>query len=113
MNLFDVYEVDQGRGIFQIDANFGTPTAVIEMLVYSRSDHIELLPALPAAWAAAGSVSGVGLRGGFVADLSWQNGKVTRARLTSVGGRSTTVVAGGASWKVNLQLGRSVTLRIP
>jgi alpha-L-fucosidase 2 len=113
MNLFDVYEVDQGDGIFQIDANFGTPTAIIEMLVYSRSDHVELLPALPAAWAAAGSVSGVGLRGGFVADLSWQNGKVTRAKLTSVGGRSTTVVAGGKSWKVDLQPGRSVTLRIP
>ena len=113
MNLFDVYEVDAGQGIFQIDANFGTPTAVIEMLVYSRSDHVELLPALPAAWAAAGSVNGVGLRGGFVADVSWQNGKVTRARLTSVGGRSTTVVAGGKSWKVTLQPGRSVTLRIP
>ena len=55
MNLFDVYEVDQGRGIFQIDANFGTPAAIIEMLVYSRPGHVELLPALPAAWAASSS----------------------------------------------------------
>ncbi|MGO4429022.1 glycoside hydrolase family 95 protein, partial [Streptomyces sp. MCAF7] len=29
-NLFDVYEVEQGRGIFQIDANFGTPAAMTE-----------------------------------------------------------------------------------
>ena len=44
MNLFDIYEVEAGRGIFQIDANFGTPAAMIEMLVYSRPGHIELLP---------------------------------------------------------------------
>jgi alpha-L-fucosidase 2 len=111
MNLFDIYEVETGRGIFQIEANFGTPAAIVEMLVYSRPGHIELLPALPAAWAASGSVSGVGVRGGFVADLSWKNGKVTRATLKSVGGRETTVVAGGASRKVSLKPGESVTLR--
>ena len=62
-------EVSQGDGIFQIESNFGTAAAIIEMLLYSRPGHIELLPALPAAWAATGSVSGVGVRGGFVADL--------------------------------------------
>jgi alpha-L-fucosidase 2 len=111
MNLFDIYEVETGRGIFQIDANFGTPAAIIEMLVYSRPGHVELLPALPAAWAASGSVSGVGVRGGFVADIGWKNGKVTRATLTSVGGRDTTVVAGGAARKISLKPGESVTLR--
>ncbi|MFJ8024795.1 glycosyl hydrolase family 95 catalytic domain-containing protein [Streptomyces sp. NPDC096311] len=110
-NLFDIMDMGEGRGIFQIDANFGTSCAIIEMLVYSRPGHIELLPALPAAWAASGSVSGVGVRGGFVADLSWKNGKVTRATLKSVGGRETTVVSGGASRKVSLKPGESVTLR--
>ena len=110
-NLFDIYEVEQGRGIFQIEANFGTPAAIIEMLVYSRPGHVELLPALPAAWAASGSVSGVGVRGGFVADIGWKDGKVTRATLKSVGGRDTTVVAGGVSRKVSLKPGESVTLR--
>ncbi|MER7892137.1 glycoside hydrolase N-terminal domain-containing protein [Micromonospora sp. NPDC094482] len=111
MNLFDIYETNPGRGIFQIDANLGTPAAIIEMLVYSRPGHVELLPALPAAWAGAGSVSGVGVRGGFVADVSWRNGKVTKATLTSVGGRSTTLVAGGAARQINLRSGESVTLR--
>jgi alpha-L-fucosidase 2 len=110
-NLFDIMDMGQGRGIFQIEANFGTPSAIIEMLVYSRPGHIELLPALPAAWAASGSVSGVGVRGGFVADISWKNGKVTQATLKSVGGRSTTVVAGGTSRQVNLKPGESVTVR--
>ncbi|MQY36640.1 hypothetical protein SRB17_46420 [Streptomyces sp. RB17] len=109
-NLFDIYEVEQGRGIFQIDANFGTPSAVIEMLVYSRPGHVELLPALPAAWGASGSVSGVGVRGGFVADVSWKNGKVTQVTLRSVGGRDTTVSAGGTSRRISLEPGESVTL---
>ena len=111
MNLFDIYEVEQGRGIFQIEANFGTPAAIVEMLVYSRPGHVELLPALPAAWAASGSVSGVSVRGGFVAGFSWKNGKVTQATLKSVGGRSTTVLAGGTSRQVDLGPGQSVTLR--
>ncbi|WP_437108843.1 glycosyl hydrolase family 95 catalytic domain-containing protein [Streptomyces scopuliridis] len=111
MNLFDIYEVEQGRGIFQIDANFGTAAAISEMLVYSRPGRVELLPALPAAWAASGSVSGVGVRGGFVADVSWKNGKVTRATLKSVGGRGTTVVAGGTTREISLKPGGSVTLR--
>ncbi|MBQ0905140.1 glycoside hydrolase N-terminal domain-containing protein [Micromonospora sp. U21] len=111
MNLFDIYETNPGRGIFQIDANLGTPAAVIEMLVCSRPGHVELLPALPAAWAAAGSVSGVGVRGGFTVDLSWRDGTVTQARLTSVGGRSTTLVAGGATRRITLRPGESVTVR--
>jgi alpha-L-fucosidase 2 len=110
-NLFDIMDLGQGRGIFQIDANFGTPSAIIEMLVYSRPGHVELLPALPPAWAASGSVAGVGVRGGFIADISWKNGKVTEATLKSVGGRSTTVVAGGTSRQVSLKPGESVTLR--
>ncbi|TKA08160.1 glycoside hydrolase family 95 protein [Actinacidiphila oryziradicis] len=110
-NLFDIMDMGQGRGIFQIEANFGTPSAIIEMLVYSRPGHLELLPALPAAWAASGSVSGVGVRGGFVADISWKNGKVTQATLTSVGGRATTVFANGSPRQVSVMPGQSVTLR--
>jgi alpha-L-fucosidase 2 len=110
-NLFDIMDMGQGRGIFQIDANFGTPSAIIEMLVYSRPGHIELLPALPAAWAASGSVSGVGVRGGFVADVKWKNAKVTQLTLRSVGGRDTTVLSGGASRRISLTAGESVTLR--
>ncbi|MFD3923496.1 glycoside hydrolase N-terminal domain-containing protein [Streptomyces sp. NPDC058595] len=111
MNLFDIYEVEKGRGIFQIESNFGTPAAMIEMLLYSRPGHIELLPALPDAWARSGSVTGIGARGGFVVDLSWRDGKVREARIRSVGGRRTKVTAGGVSHDVDLRSGRAVTLR--
>jgi len=110
-NLFDIYEVEQGRGIFQIDANFGTPAAMIEMLLYARAGHLELLPALPEAWAKEGSVTGVGVRGGFVVDLRWRDGRPTEAKVRSVGGRTTTVVYGGTSRTVTLTPGAAVTLR--
>ncbi|MFB8181401.1 glycoside hydrolase N-terminal domain-containing protein [Streptomyces sp. NPDC055966] len=110
-NLFDIYEVSQGRGIFQIDANFGTPAAVAEMLLYSRPGHLELLPALPDAWAAAGSVTGAGARGGFVVDLAWREGRPTEVRIRSVGGTMTSVGYAGTSRTVRVRPGESVTLR--
>ncbi|ADI05325.1 hypothetical protein SBI_02204 [Streptomyces bingchenggensis BCW-1] len=110
-NLFDIYEVEQGRGIFQIDANFGTPAAMIEMLLYSRPGHLELLPALPDAWAASGHITGVGARGGFVVDLRWRDGTPSEVRIRSVGGRTTTVAYADTSRTVTLSPGHSVTLK--
>ncbi|WP_427917775.1 glycosyl hydrolase family 95 catalytic domain-containing protein [Streptomyces sp. cg40] len=110
-NLFDIYQVDVGNGIFQIEANFGTPAAMIEMLLYSRPGHLELLPALPDAWAASGSVTGVGARGGFVVDLHWKDGKPTEVKIRSVNGRTTTVAFGTTTRTVRLTPGESVTLR--
>ncbi|MBT2422415.1 glycoside hydrolase N-terminal domain-containing protein [Streptomyces sp. ISL-22] len=110
-NLFDIYEVERGRGIFQIDANLGTPAAMMEMLLYSRPGHIELLPALPDAWAASGFVRGVAARGGFEIDLRWRDGRPAEARIHSVGGRTTTVVHGAVSRTVTLRPGASVTLK--
>lgn len=110
-NLFDIYEVEKGRGIFQIDGNFGTPAAMIEMLVYSRPGHIEVLPALPKAWAESGSVTGVGARGGFVVGLAWKDGRPTKVTVRSVGGRETTVSFGKTARQIRVATGEVVTLR--
>ncbi|MFF1968459.1 glycoside hydrolase N-terminal domain-containing protein [Streptomyces sp. NPDC058232] len=110
-NWFDMYS--QGSyTIFQIDANLGGSAAALEMILYSRPDVIELLPALPHAWAAKGSVSGVGARGGFEVDLSWRNGKATEATVHSVGGTTTELRAGDFRKRINLKPGKSVTVRI-
>jgi alpha-L-fucosidase 2 len=92
-NLFDMYSFGE-RTTFQIDANFGAPTAMLEMLVQSRPGQIDLLPALPAAWARSGRVTGIGVRGGFTLDLEWRNGKVSGLTLHSVGGTSAVVKSG-------------------
>ncbi|MFF4837516.1 glycoside hydrolase N-terminal domain-containing protein [Streptomyces sp. NPDC001315] len=110
MNFFDMYRVSDTRAIFQIDANLGTPTAMLEMLVHSRPGHIDLLPALPDAWAGSGSLKGAGARGGFTVDVSWRHGRVREVTLRSVGGRRTTVTAGAKSTTVTLKPGETVTL---
>ncbi|MFB7619336.1 glycoside hydrolase N-terminal domain-containing protein [Kitasatospora sp. NPDC056181] len=109
INMFDMYGMGS-RSTFQIDANFGTPTAMVEMLLQSRPGLVDLLPALPSAWAAAGSVTGAGVRGGFTVDVSWTAGQVTTLTLHSVGGTTTTVRAGGWSKDVTVPAGGSVTL---
>ena len=103
-NLFDNHPP------FQIDGNFGGTAGIAEMLLQSQNETIELLPALPGAWK-NGKVKGLCARGGFVIDMEWNNGKLTKAIIFSKKGGDCRVNTGSKKILLKTEAGKEYVLK--
>ncbi|MFA6948173.1 MAG: glycoside hydrolase family 95 protein [Eubacteriales bacterium] len=63
-------------GIYELDGNTGLCAAICEMLIQSRRERVDILPAIPCAWE-SGKVSGLRIYGGHSCDIEWNADEIT------------------------------------
>lgn len=100
---------------FQIDGNLGLTAAVAELLVSGVDGTVHLLPALPQALAAAGTVRGLVVHPGITVDMAWRDGVPTSVLLSAHSSRSSgprEVRWRDRRWLVELSAEQPLTLPI-
>jgi len=97
-NLFDAHPP------FQIDGNFGGASGIVEMLMQSHLNAIDILPALPDA-IPDGHIRGVRARGGFDLDFEWENGQLVHLKVLSNAGFPLTIRYGDKKYTVATKKG--------
>ena len=99
-NLFDNHPP------FQIDGNFGATAGISEMLLQSHTNEIHVLPALPGKWS-EGFIKGLCARGGFVADIEWEGGKLNKIFLHSLEGNTCFLRYGNTRIQIETKAGKT------
>jgi alpha-L-fucosidase 2 len=103
-NLFDAHPP------FQIDGNFGGTAGVCEMLMQCDGETMHLLPALPKEWP-AGEIKGIKARGNYEINLVWNNGKVSKASITSKNAGNLTVKYNGKQKALSFKAGETKLIK--
>ncbi|MCL2487645.1 MAG: glycoside hydrolase N-terminal domain-containing protein [Oscillospiraceae bacterium] len=79
-----------GDGIFCTDTGNAWPAIVMESLLYSDENLIELLPTLPVEFQ-TGGITGLLARGGYEVSMKWKNTVLQDAEITSLNGNTLTL----------------------
>ena len=95
---------------FQIDGNFGGAAGIGEMLLQSHEGFINVLPALPAEWK-DGTLKGFKVRGGATVDLTWKDGRPVEMTITGGWQDTVTIVYKDKVTTLNLEKGKTRTIR--
>ena len=99
------------KSLFNMDISGGQPAVLIKMLAYSEPGKIELLPALPKAWA-SGKIEGILCRGQVeIKNLEWTNGEL-RADLWSPKDQSISVSAYNKTSRIRLKANQIVSVSL-
>jgi alpha-L-fucosidase 2 len=93
----------------QVGDMMGASLAMIEMLLQSHTETIELLPALPEKWK-DGKAKGLCARGGFVFDFEWKNNELVSATVFSKVGGECNVRYANTTTKISTEAGKTYTL---
>ncbi|MEN8128141.1 MAG: glycoside hydrolase N-terminal domain-containing protein [Planctomycetota bacterium] len=96
----------KNQRIANLDASLSLPRLLMEMLVFSRPGHIELLPAWPAEYP-DGSIRGVLVRGGHKLDLTWAHGNLVSATLHAGRNDSGTIIFSDNNRSFEFEAGES------
>ena len=97
-NLFDAHPP------FQIDGNFGGAAGIVEMLLQSHLDEIEILPALPAG-IPGGHVKGIMARGNFELEFKWADGRLSWLKVVSKSGLPLSLRYGSKNFNTDTHTG--------
>lgn len=108
-NLMSNHPLNQGF-VFQIDGNFGTLAAILEMLVQSSEERTLLLPAIPKCWE-AGSVKGLVMVSGARISMDWKRGLVEYAEIQGKTFFQTRLVWNGKEQEITLRPGEVLRLK--
>jgi alpha-L-fucosidase 2 len=85
------------------------------MLLQSSVDEageatLELLPALPTAWA-DGQISGLRARGGYEVSMQWHNGQLVEATIKADKAGKATIAVNGKNKKLSFAKGQTEVFR--